>query len=198
VWLLLLVVAALLVNPSEADKLSDPNDFELVTNWLVGELCKRVQEATAWDLTQQALTDSMREGPRPWEPTEITLAKHLIYVVSDLRHNEVRRMDFRVAADPEDDAPNVVRAVLTDPETYAVRNERRLRIYADARRHFETSPMVLRVLERAFLGEYPTTEEHAADLGLSLKQMYNARDRVVAYVRDWRAQEGEKGEAKQA
>ena len=197
-WLVLLVLAALLVDPREADKLSDPNDFELVANWLVGELCKRVQLATAWDLAQQALADSMREGPRPWVPAEITLAKHLIYVVSDLRHNEVRRQDFPVAEDPADDAPNAVRAVLTDPETYAARNERRLRIYGDARRHFETSPMVLRVLERVFLGEYPATEEHAAELGLGLKQMLNARDRVAAYVHDWRAQEDEKGEAKRA
>jgi hypothetical protein len=198
VWLLLLVLAGLLVDLREADKLSDPNDFELVANWLVGVLCKRVQEATAWDLSQQALLDTMPEGPRPWVPAKRTFARHLIFVVSDIRHDEVRRMDFHVAEDPADDAPNAVRAVLTDPESYAVRNERRLRLYSDARKHFETSPMVLPVLARIFLGEYPATEEQAAALGMGLKQMLNARDRVAAFVYEWRAQEDDRDEAKRA
>jgi hypothetical protein len=201
VWLsVLLVLAALLVDPNDAKELANPNDFEEVTDWLVGKLTRWVQEASAEDLVQQALEHSMPRGKRPWaRDGELSLAEHLVYVVSDLRRNEVRRKGFHVAEDPADDAPNVVRAELTDPETYAAASERHGRLYKDAVEHFRASPMVQPVLERIFLGRgNPSSEAHAAELGMSVKQMNNAKDRVAAFVFEWQEREAREEEAKRA
>jgi DNA-directed RNA polymerase specialized sigma24 family protein len=193
VWVfLVLLSAALLVAQNKLEELCDPNDPVEVTEWLVDQLLRRFGHAYAWDLVQEASERALPTGMKPWtEESGHTYALHLVYAVTDVHRRDVRRKDYKVEADDEDDHPLAPRAPTLDPESLMDMKNRHRRLYAAALAHFENSPKVLPVLERIFVGEWTSNEEHAKATGLSLDQVRNAKAQVVAFVEEWRQREDE-------
>jgi hypothetical protein len=193
VWLVLVLLsAALLVGREKLKELCDPNDPVEVTEWLVDALLRRFGHAYAWDLVQEASERSLPTGMTPWDPDgDDTYALHMVYGVTDVHRRDVRRKDYKVEPDHEDDHPLAPRASTLDPESLAYMKDRRERLYAAALANFEKSPKVLPVLERIFVGEWTSNEEHAKATGLSLDQVRNAKAQVVAFVEEWRRHEDE-------
>jgi hypothetical protein len=187
VWLLLALVAGvLLVAKDKLEELFDQNDPVEVVHWLVGKLTNRFGEDEAMDLVQEAITDSLPGSTKPWSlGGENTYAVHLVYGVTNIRRNLVRRMGRKVLPDPEDDAPNALRSRLPDPEKVALRNDRHRRLYKAALAHFAESPTVMPVLERMFQGEWTSDAEHAEKTGLTAEQVQKARKRVGEFVHEW-------------
>ena len=192
VWLLLaLLSAALLVSKEKIEEeLCDPNDPVEVTEWLLEKLIKRFGDAYGWDLIQEATERSLPTGMSPWDPKgETTYALHMVYAATDIHRRDVRRKGYKVAPDHEDDHPLAPRAGTLDPETLAYMKNRHERLYAAALANFEKSPKVLPVLERIFLGEWTSNDEHAKATGLTLDQVRNAKAQVVAFVEEWSQRE---------